>query len=217
MKKNLFLCALLSAITMGNLYSQRRTSTPKLLHCRQIGESTQCTYKVSGEYPKHLRKTSKLYGLKRVPYALCSGALCTQDTRNPRKVICVCPIHSGKGWKGKSVGPKKLSDIRPTRRKNGELATVVSTFSRANNRTPQATGRSTMCSFHNPAPWANCFGVRCKVRNNKAVCSCPIVKTKTFVSKGPLGRAQCTKGIWSAATQQQDKNNNYIMDKMYKK
>ena len=82
----------------------------------------------------------------------------------------------------------------------------------------------TTCRSKNPTPWANCFGVRCSVKysNGKpeAVCECPIVKTKKFISIGPKDKGECQKAphqIWSAATKNQGENNNYIMTEIYKK
>ena len=200
---------------------------PKLLSYQQVGENIVYTYEVSGEDLKDPKATSHLYGMTNLPYALCSKALCTIDKNNPDKATCVCPIFGLKGdknWQKASVGPKNLKGTQPTL-KNGKLETVVSNYSMANiknrNDIPQTT-----CLFKKPTPWANCFGVRCKVRFNKdtskleAVCECPLVKSKKIVSIGPKDTADCQKDpnqAWSAATKDQGQNNNYIMTEIYKK
>ncbi len=206
---------------------QDQAQTPKLLGYKQIGDKIVYTYEVSGEDINDPKATSNLYGMTNVPYALCSKALCTIDKNNPGKATCVCPIYGlkdDKNWQKASVGPKNLMRTKPTR-ENGILKTVVSNYSMANiknrNDIPQTT-----CLFNKPTPWANCFGVRCKVRFNKdtskleAVCECPLVKSKKIVSIGPKNTADCQKNpnqAWSAATKSQGQNNNYIMTAIYMK
>ena len=220
-KKNLYLVALLCASAVaGNLYSR----TPKLLGSQKIGNNIEYTYAVSGKNIEDPKALSNLYGQTNLPYALCSKALCTIN-KSTGKATCVCPIYGlerDKSWQRASVGPKNFENTAPTVHA-GRLATVVSNYSMANirnrNNIPQTT-----CRFKKPTPWANCFGVRCTVRYNngkpEAVCSCPLVQTKKLVSIGPKGKNQCEKGpnqAWSAATNDQGKNNNYIMTEIYKK
>ncbi len=183
MKKNLLFVALLSAsVTVGNLYSLKleRRSTPKLLDRQQSGANTVYTYKVSGEDIQDPKATSKLYAETNLPYALCSKALCTINPKNPRKATCVCPIYGlkeNKAWQKASVGPKNLQNTQPTL-KNGNLETVVSNYSMANIKDRKNIPQTT-CRFKNPAPWANCIGVRCRVKyimgTPMAVCACPII------------------------------------------
>ena len=225
MKKSLLLVALLSAtVTVGNLYSRKGRVTPKLLGHQQAEENTEYIYEVSGEDIQDPAATSNLYAQTNLPYALCSKALCTID-ETTGKAICVCPIYGlkeDKNWQKASVGPKNFQNTLPTA-KNGKLETVVSNYSMANIENRQNVPQTT-CRFKNPTRWANCFGVRCRVKYNngkpEAVCACPMVKTKKFVSIGPKGKSECQKApnqVWSAATKNQGKNNNYIMTEMYKK
>ena len=86
-------------------------STPKLLGSKQTGQNTVYTYEVTGEDIQKPTKTSKLYGMTNLPYALCSEALCTIDPNNPKKAKCVCPIYGlagDKKWQKASVGPKNF-------------------------------------------------------------------------------------------------------------
>ena len=224
MKKSLLLVALLSAsVTVGNVYS-RKLERPKLIATLPSEKNSEYIYEVSGEDIQDPEATSNLYGETSLPYALCSKALCTID-ETTGKATCVCPIYGLKGdknWQKASVGPKDLKDTQPTV-KNGRLETVVSNYSMANIKDRQNVPQTT-CRFKKPTRWANCFGVRCKVTYNngkpKAICECPMVKTKEFVSIGPKGKSECQKApnqVWSAATKNQGQNNNYIMTEMYKK
>ncbi|MBT4855966.1 hypothetical protein HOM50_00140 [bacterium] len=197
--------------------------TPQLLGTQSIGDQTVYAYQKNG--------SSKLYAMDNVPYALCSKALCTIDPNNPKMSICICPIYGLKtdpAWQRISVGPKSLKQTQPTYSQNGQLKTVVSNYSIANT-TPDVkhdlSAPATACLFKTKTPWANCFGIRCKVQyqadgSPQAICQCPLVKSSTFVSVGPKNTSECQQPsdkAWSAASTGQGPDNNYILREVYKK
>ncbi len=227
MKKNLLLVALLSVFApMVNTYTKApvHQQKPEFLGRKQFEGNTQYVYQVTGEDIQDPQKTSKLYAQTNLPYALCSRASCKAKGNNPKKVTCKCPIYGlqgDKSWQKSSVGPKNYRNTKPSQ-SNGKLTSVVSNYSMANIKDRRNVPQ-TSCRFRNPAPWANCYGVKCDVKYKygrpHAVCKCPVVKTKKFVSIGPRNRIQCYQGthrIWSAATGKQGSNNNDIMTRTYK-
>ncbi len=191
---------------------------PKLLYCEKAGDQTECVYQVTGENISHPQEPSMLYRLKNVPFALCSKAKCKKI--NSKTAHCICHTYGLKGDDKReriSVGPQNLKATQPARAKDGKLKTVISNFSLANIKHGQKIPHTT-CRFKKPTGWANCYGASCKVQYGngrpKAICECPIVKTKIFTSIGPKNTGQCrTKSdeIWSAATIGQDKNNKAIV------
>ena len=196
---------------------------PQLLDIQSIDGQKVYTYQKSG--------SSNLYAMDNVPYALCSKALCTIDPNNPDMSTCTCPIYGLKNdpaWQKISVGPKDLKATQPTYSQSGKLKTVVSNYSIANT-TPAVkhdlSAPATSCLFKCKTPWANCFGIRCKVKyqadgSPQAICQCPLVKSNTFVSVGPKNTSECeqpSNKAWSAASTGQGPDNNYILRKVYKK
>ena len=199
-------------------------STPTLVATHAVGRDMIYTYEVPDAQDP--TKKASLYAMSNLPHALCSKALCTVDPNNPDKATCVCPIYGLQGdhkWQKASVGPHNIKETHPTTSKSGKLEAVTSNYSMANVKSHKKA--QITCDFEKPTPWANCFGVRCRVEYNKkglphAICECPIVKTKKFVSIGPKNKDQCvteTDKIWSAAMSNQGPNNNFIMNAMYKK
>lgn len=187
----------------------------------KTGSNISCVYNV-----KNGSTLSKLYAQTAMPYALCSKAFCKPGPKNSHTVICSCPVY-GAGWQGASVGPKSYKASKPTYSKH-KLATVTSNFSMANLSSTKQ--KPTTCSADKKMPWANCFGIRCKVTYVKtkhglqpqASCQCPIAKSKSFISVGPNNTKQCYKGlkkgmIWSAALSTQGQSNGIIIPAMYTK
>lgn len=201
-------------------------SMPKQLQCRLINKTSQnreCTYRV-----KKGESNAKVYATTNMPYALCSKSLCRIASDKSRFTICTCLVFGTKkfSWRNASVGPKPFNQSKPLSR-NKKLIAVTSNFSMANvNKSDQAT--KTVCRSNKAMPWANCFGIRCKVRykNNRgiktpyALCRCPVSRTKVFSSLGVTNVNKCKppKGrVWSAATNQQRGNNVGVMLDIYKR
>ncbi len=206
-------------------------ATPSCQNVNGHGNNIQCIYKVMGQKIGHPHSDSNLYATTDMPYALCSKAQCVITKRAPRMADCLCKIyglqqsHLNHAWMSASVGPKSFKNSAPERTKTS-LVSVTSNFSLANTKNLDNPSKTT-CAFDEPTAWANCFGIRCGVvyiKSNhhltpRAICHCPIVKTKVFLSMGPKDSGQCILGsnkIWSAATAQQGKNNTTVMQRLYK-
>lgn len=191
---------------------------PELLYCNKAKSQTECAYEVSSENISNPKQRAVLYRLRNVAFALCSKAKCTK--LNNKVAQCVCHTYGlpdDTQQQQISVGLQDLDATQPTRKKDGKLATVISNFSLANIKHGQKIPHTT-CSFKEPSEWANCYGATCRVEYGKgrpkAICKCPIIKTKKFVAIGPKTTAHCKTSsdeIWSAATIPQDKNNKAIV------
>ena len=200
------------------------------ISCHKVsraGAGIECVFRVSGEKSDDPSQFSALYATTKMPYALCSKALCTVDQKNKHLAKCGCPIYGVNKdaplWQRISVGPKPHHLSAPTGQRS-HLVTVTSNFSMA-NLTNRAEPHQVTCRGKKPLSWANCFGVRCKVSYQKeagrsvpvANCQCPVVKTSAFISMGPADTRACqvsSAKIWSAATAAQGHNNNAIMTKI---
>lgn len=199
----------------------------KKLSCKQTkGNNTQCTYEVIGQKINDPEEESELYAMSNMPYALCSSAVCIVDEDKPGLAKCICHVYGYQNkhskWQAASVGPYTYAQSKPAKRKH-ELYSVTSNFSFA-NLADKSQMQSRTCRFKEPTEWANCFGARCRVKQIKdghyiADCRCPVVKTNTFISMGPKNQKQCRlpkKHIWSAATEQQGKNDFAVIMDTYK-
>lgn len=163
---------------------------------------------------------SKLYALTRVPYALCSKALCTIDKNNPKQANCQCELYKGKGWKGLSISPNAYAESKPTFGKHHHLTSVQSNYSMANLAKNPNAG-TINCQFSKPMPWADCFGAQCKVTGrHKAVCACPVMNDQSFSITGPGTQKKCvTKAnqVWSAIQNNTAQSNSEFVSAAYQK
>lgn len=211
------------------------SATPKQLQCKTVSQNPnniQCAYQVKGQQINNPSSISKLYAMTNMPYALCSKARCKMKSTHSDYAKCICAIYGiqtkGKkaSWQAASVGPKIFYRSRASIRRN-KLHKVTSNFSMANAKNFGKNAHAT-CQFSKPMPWANCFGIKCKVKylqkNGKSIpmakCRCPVVKTKRFISIGPKNTAQCKTSdgiIWSAATSGQGDNDAGVMKDMYRR
>lgn len=183
----------------------------------QQTHNTSCTYSAKNSATK---TTTHLYAQTAMPYALCSKALCMPVAHNSKVVHCTCPVYDS-GWQGVSVGPKSFAQSKPTYA-GKMLTSVTSNFSMANLKSTKT--KPVTCHSKRESPWANCFGIRCEVtyKDGKplAHCTCPVAKSKQFISVGPKSRSQCRQKhgkIWSAALQSQSQSNGVIIPQMYQK
>mgnify|MGYP006913921750 CR=1 FL=1 len=134
------------------------------------------------------------YGFNNTPYALCSEALCNA-VPGESLASCSCPIINAFDWKSASQSPNNHANSMPTFNLDGSLKTVQSDYSWANN--PPYPGQ---CYFDTPHPWASCFGVRCDVSGDTALCQCPIKYSTHFIFELPSSSCDTpTNQIWSAA------------------
>lgn len=147
------------------------------------------------------KNASNLYGLANMPYALCSKALCTVDSKNSHKARCTCELYAGGGWRSLSISPSSYAQSKPMWSKSRRLLTVQSNYSMANLANAPQT-KTITCQFSKPKPWADCFGVRCKVTGRgSATCMCPVSKNKVFAITGPGSMKKCLttpNKVWSA-------------------
>lgn len=217
---------LILLITLFFSNSFASTNTIKRLQCKVVNKqskNTECIYQV----PQG-NKTGKVYVTTNMPYALCSKSLCRVASEKARFANCACIIFGSKkrSWRNASLGPKPFNQSKPLTQ-NKKLMAVTSNFSLGNIFKDEKPTK-TVCKSNKAMPWADCFGVRCKIQYRKifgaeipfAVCRCPISRTKVFSSLGVTNVSKCKppKGrVWSAATNQQRKNNVAIMRDIYKK
>lgn len=184
-----------------------------------LNEVSQCVY------DDH-KGGSVIYGIKNMPYALCSKAICTYDSGS-QVASCVCSVQDVEGWKLLSVGPSGYVSAKPTWDSNHNLQTLQSNYSKA-NVDDFAIPSSTACHFDEPRPWANCFGVRCNVETlivngesqQVAICECPVVQSKDFVI-GYSDESYChqpdNKAISATFSGNVAKSGNKAISDMYQK
>lgn len=189
-----FLLVMSLLLTSTVVFSEKNRFDCQDLHINHI---QQCKMEVDG---------GKLYSISNMPYALCSKAYCKMDD-NEHYADCHCSIQGGNDWKSISLSPSGYLNAQPTY-DNGQLQTVQSNYSMANIKDFDHH-INTVCKSDKPVPWANCFGVRCKVEkvkhNGKVVqqarCHCPVERSKSYILGMPKqSDCQTPDGlIWSAA------------------
>lgn len=183
------------------------------IHCKQIAGTSikQCIS--TGN------KASKLYGLTRMPYALCSKTLCTLDKKHPRRAHCTCSVYKeNKGWRSLSISPNSYKKAKPQWSKQRKLLTVQSNYSLANMAAHPHTSTIT-CRFKKSMPWADCFGVRCTINGpHTAICLCPVYKNKVFAITGPGDIKKCLikhNQAWSAILVKNTQANGQFVQMLY--
>ncbi|VEG91807.1 hypothetical protein [Legionella spiritensis] len=150
--------------------------------------------------------TDKVYGITNMPYALCSKATC-KPMKHVTFAECECELENyKKGWKSFSVSPGRYVSAKPTYNDDGSLQTVQSNHSMA-NISDFSERPAQLCQYGTPHRWANCYGVRCQVKNQIAdgkvrqiaVCVCPVYANKLFLI-GATEKSACARHdiIWSA-------------------
>ncbi len=199
------------------LYKKKHLSRLPNRQCMPLSKKRVLIYGLIGlSASTHLAAKSDLYFYRDVPYALCSQALCLKTSNKPHQATCMCPIIQtprGKNqWRAQSISPVPVNQGLPEYSSStGKLVSVLSTFSFANNDTFLPEKNNTLaphiiqCTASDSVndEYANCFGVRCDVKNDVAYCTCPVIKAQTY----SLGFSQnkfaqfCHSGaiIWSGA------------------
>ncbi len=191
-KHMILTCALIVSSTS---FAQQLISCPKVSN----SGTEQCAF--GGE---------QIYLLNKMPYALCSKSLCTINKKT-NSADCVCSVEPGHGWKSLSLSPTNYQSSKPTYDKDGNLTTVQSNFSFANQEIKDLKSGKlySYCSHKNKTPWTNCFGVRCNVvtktvngkKITQAHCSCPIERSKKYVvifDSTKNCNVNSSKVVWSA-------------------
>ncbi|HTM64106.1 MAG TPA: hypothetical protein VL360_06350 [Gammaproteobacteria bacterium] len=222
MKKLIFISLALFSSAVAAITASSVTK----ISCGNVTTSNiQCKFQVKGQELNKPDSVSYLYGITNMPYALCSTAICDVSKSQPDMASCTCKVFGiSSGMLDKdstSVGPHEYSTSQPEV-KDGQLQSVTSNFSFANVGGNTSSHKG-VCKSDQPLAWANCFGIRCKVSDQKgqaakAVCECPIIKTKEFISIGPQNEADCKlpEGkVWSGATNQQGENDKAVIESMY--
>lgn len=178
-------------------------AAPISLACKPVAQHKVQACKFQAESDP----SAQLYGFTNMAYALCSKALCTINTNNPKMATCACGVYNTTGWQSASISPKPYKAAHPVY-KNKTLQTVYSNYSMANlTQFDNASGFN--CQFNKPMPWANCFGAKCHVTKTvvnglstlSAVCGCPVKASTTFTTPGPSHQTECSTKptqVWSA-------------------
>ena len=125
-------------------------------------------------------------------YVLCTSAPCIPDPRHPNYAVCSCLVKQGA-----SAGYKTCEQRKPKQYPD-KTTRLISTFSFAQYDTKKAM----TCS--KGMPWTDCVDAPCTVNpmnRQKAICSCPIKHTQSFLTFGGDCRTRtCATGFWSGAT-----------------
>ncbi|WP_237699782.1 hypothetical protein [Coxiella burnetii] len=125
-------------------------------------------------------------------YAICTSASCVPIPGNTVKALCDCKVENGA-----SLGNTSCAYRKPKLIAYG-LKQIISTYS----FTETKINRVMTCSAG--TPWANCLNAKCIVDRNapsKAVCTCQIVASGSYVTYGGnCNTSTCRTQIWSGAT-----------------
>ena len=142
------------------------------------------------------------------PYALCTSARCIPDPSAPdTQAICTCEVTQGPNY-----ATVPCADRYPATVENNTVR-ILSTYSFV-----QAPTKPVLSCPEGEA-WTDCLNQPCTVDPTdptKAICTCPIKTTKSFVTYGgDCNTLTCGNAFWSAATLKDfDAGSEALMDVM---